>query len=283
MTDSNSKPLIVAFVADLMFTTKIANVAKGIDYRVEWVETAEQLGSNEGARRELPGENLAGRRGKLFDKITAWQPALLVFDLTNKRIPWKGWIPALKSSPATRRMPILCFGPHEDADLLKEAKRVGGNYVLGRSKFTADMPAIFQKYARIPNYEGLQNWCAEPLPDLVLEGIDLFNQGHFYKCHDALEEAWRADSGAGRNLYKGILQVGIAYFQIERGNYRGALKMLLRARQWFEPLPDSCRGVNVRALQANMERVHTAVLELGAEKIEEFDRSLFEPIQLIAN
>ena len=54
-----------------------------------------------------------------------------------------------------------------------------------------------------------------------------------------LKEAWRQDTGAARDFYRGILQVGIAYYQIERGNYRGAVKMLLRVRQWLDPLPDS--------------------------------------------
>ena len=69
-----------------------------------------------------------------------------------------------------------------------------------------------------------------------IEGITLFNQGKFYQCHDALEEAWKQDRSLGRDLYRAILQIGIAYYQIKRGNYRGGLKMLLRVRQWLDPL-----------------------------------------------
>ena len=110
-------------------------------------------------------------------------------------------------------------------------------------------------------------------------GIEQFNQGHYYPAHDALEAAWMEDAGPGRDLYRGILQVGIAYYQIEQGNYRGAVKMLLRVRQWLGPLPDTCRGVDVAALRADVERVYAALVELGPKLLADFDRALFGTIQ----
>ena len=82
------------------------------------------------------------------------------------------------------------------------------------------------------------------------------------------------DSGPGRDLYRGILQVGIAYYQIEQGNYRGAVKMLLRVRQWLDPLPSVCRGVDVAGLRADVDRVYQALTTLGPEGIASFDRAL---------
>ena len=276
-------PLLLAFVADLMFTTRIAKVVEHLGYRVEWIETADELGPvASGERHERPGEALHGREGRLIERITRAQPALMLFDLNNAAIPWRLWIAALKSSPATRRIPILCFGPHEDVATMTAAREAGADAVLARSRFTADMPALFQKYARVPDTAALATACAEPLPELVRAAIALFNEGHYYKCHDALEEAWRQDERPGRELYQGLLQVGIAYYQIERGNYRGALKMLLRARQWLEPLPDACRGVDVAALRADADRVHAALVALGAAGLQEFDRALFRPIRLTA-
>ena len=90
-----------------------------------------------------------------------------------------------------------------------------------------------------------------------------------------------ADESAGRDLYRGILQVGIAYYQIERGNYRGALKMLLRVRQWLDPLPAICRQVNIARLREDVERVQQALEKLGPEEFSAIDRALFRPIELI--
>ena len=272
-------PLLIAFVSDLMFTTRIAKVAEHLGYDMEWIETADELGATEaGDLRERPGEALHGREGRLFERLTRDQPALLLFDLNNRTIPWQRWIAALKSSAATRRIPILCFGPHEDVATMTAARDAGADAVLARSRFTADMPALFQRYARLPDTAGLAAACAGPLPELARSGIALFNEGKYYECHDALEEAWRQDEGPGRELYQGLLQVGIAYYQIERGNYRGALKMLLRARQWLEPLPAVCRGVDVAGLRADADKVYAALAEMDAARLGDFDRTLFRPI-----
>lgn len=283
MHETSQTPLLVGFVADLMFTSKIEAVARHLDYRVQWVGSAADIGEKDpNAPKESPGEMLHGRGGRLFAKITEWQPALLIFDLTNTAVPWQRWIPALKSSPATRRLPILCFGPHTQTELIQEARRVGANFVYARSRFTANMADLLQKHARVPDRDALQTSCQEPLPPLAIEGVTLFNQGEYYKCHDALEEAWMAEEGPIRELYRGILQVGIAYFQIQRGNYRGAVKMLLRVRQWLTPLPDVCRGVNIAALRENVDTVQAALTALGPEQITEFDQSLFQQLQVEA-
>jgi hypothetical protein len=268
-------------VADLMFSTRIARAADHAGYRVEWIETTDQLGpADTETAPERPGELLHGRDGRLFEQITRWQPALLLFDLNNAAIPWRQWIAALKSSAATRRIPIMAYGPHEDAATMTAARAVGADVVLARSRFTADMPGLFQRYARVPDYSALRAACDEPLSALARLGIERFNQGAYYPAHDALEEAWVVDKGPGRDLYRGILQVGIAYYQIEKGNYRGAVKLLLRVRQWLDPLPDVCRGVDVAGLRADVERVHRALVALGPDRVEDFDRKLFGTIAL---
>jgi len=273
---------IIAFVSDLMFTTRIALAAGHVGMDVAWIETAAQLGAeDEVVGQTRPGEALHGREGRLFDLITRHRPALLLFDLNNAAIPWQRWIAMLKSSAATRRIPILCFGPHEDVATMTAARDVGADAVLARSRFTADMPALFRRYARLPDTAGLAAACVEPLPELVRAGIDLFNQGAYYKCHDVLEEAWRRDTGVGRDLYRGVLQVAIAYYQIERGNGRGAVKMLLRARQWLDPLPDVCRGLDVAGLRADAERVYAALTTPDAGPVAGFDRTLFRPITFV--
>ncbi len=273
-------PIIVAFVADLIFSSKIALAAKGTNFKLEWIETAVSLpSSTPPPSPERLGERLHGRDGELFYKITTWQPVLLLFDLTNKGIPWEQWIPALKTSPATKRIPILAFGPHQDVALMQKAAQVGADHVLARSRFFSKMPQLFTQYAHIPDYEAFSNSCAQPLADLARQGIDLFNRGEYYRCHDALEEAWQQDESVGRDLYRGLLQTGIALYQIERGNYRGVVKMLLRVRQWLAPLPPICRSVDVALLRQNIDEIDTAVLALGPEKLEQFDWDLVQQIK----
>lgn len=108
----------------------------------------------------------------------------------------------------------------------------------------------------------LDDQCADPLPPQAREAIDLFNAGAYYRQHDLLEALWRAEKGPVRDLYRAILQVGIACYQVTRDNRRGALKMLQRSLRWLSTLPDVCQGVDVARLRADALRLREALLAL---------------------
>lgn len=278
---TNQKPIIVAFVADLMFSVRIENIARELGFTTQLVGRSEDLPvikQSTGPHR--PGEPLHGQVGSLFNLLTEWQPALMIFDLGNEHIPWANWIATLKSSPATRRLPILCYGPHVDTESLNKARDVGADEVVPRSRFSSAMPELIQQLSYRPDNAALTEACLQPLSEKARAGIEHFNQGQYYDAHHGLEEAWVEDTGPGRDLYRAILQIGVSYYQIERGNYRGAVKMLLRVRQWLAPLPEICRGVNVSRLRQDVDRVYEAIQELGEERIADFDRSLFRLVEL---
>ena len=86
--------------------------------------------------------------------------------------------------------------------------------------------------------------------------------------------------GPERDVYQAILQVGVAYYQIERGNARGARKMLQRALQWLRKLPDACQGIDVADLRQNAQNV-LAGLE-GSDDLINFDRSLLRPVKTVS-
>ncbi|MCP4417626.1 MAG: hypothetical protein GY805_13460 [Chloroflexi bacterium] len=79
------------------------------------------------------------------------------------------------------------------------------------------------------------------------------------------------------------MQVGIAYYQIKRDNFCGAVKMLMRVRQWLEPLPPvcRCRGIDIAKLREDAAQVQAIVTQLGLERIGEFDTAVFQPIHYL--
>ena len=121
---------------------------------------------------------------------------------------------------------------------------------------------------------------ADPLHPEVKIGIKLFNEGEFYKAHDPLELAWMDTQSPERDLYQGVLQIGLAYFQISQGNYRGALKMFIRGQRNLKPLGDTLLGVDINKLRADAEVVEIAVRRLGPDQITELDRGLIKPVPL---
>jgi CheY-like chemotaxis protein len=231
-------PILVGFVADLIFESRIEHSASNLGYTMVWIEKSDQISSED--PHEMPrqyAEHLVGVGADLIDKLTRWKPALLIFDLGNDQIPWREWIALIKSAPATRRLPVLCFGSHVAEKTLMNARDAGANIVLSRSRFFSDLDHLIENYARPIDYQSLELTCNQALSDRAIEGIKLFNQGEFFEAHEVLEQAWKEDSTAGRELYRAILQVAVAYLQIERKNYNGALKMFLRMRQRIDPLP----------------------------------------------
>jgi uncharacterized protein len=279
MSAENEQPLILGFVADLMFTVRIESAAEKLGYRVKWIERADQLPPSEPDPpwRQM-GEHLLGSGAVLLDKITQWRPALILFDLENKAIPWEEWIMLLTSVPATRRIPVMCFGSHRDVESMQAAKKAGAKWVLARSRFVKELPELIQKHAHIQDAGALSVACRQPLTAEAIQGLQEFNRGEYFEAHESLEKAWMDDDGVGRDLYRAVLQVAVAYYQIERANYNGAAKMFLRMRQWIEPLPDTCRGIDVAQLRADARRVYQALTALGPDRVHEFDLSLLRPV-----
>lgn len=269
-------PIIVGLVSDVFFTAPIESAARALGFRMEWPQPAAGLDPRQ------PAEPLAGPRAAFIARMVDLQPALVIVELSSQTLPWRAWVAALKSSPATRRIPVIAFGPHVDLELRAEAAAVGCDVVLAKSRLLSALPELIEKHARRVDEAALRADCAQPLSAPAREGVALFNRREFFEAHEALEHAWNADPGPARELYRGILQIAVAYLQIERGNYAGALKMFLRSRQWLDPLPEACRGVDVAQFRREAQAARAALEALGPERIAEFDRSLFRPLPMAA-
>src|SRR5512146_1053421 len=122
--------------------------------------------------------------------------------------------------------------------------------------------------------EEMECACQGELPEQVLEGLELFNQGEYFEAHEVLEAAWRAETGPVRELYRGILQIAVAYYHLLRGNYIGAVKMFLRSRTWLGPFPDQCRGIDLGRFRQDYRQVEETLNRLGPEGLRDFDRGL---------
>ena len=113
----------------------------------------------------------------------------------------------------------------------------------------------------------------EGLPELVLKGIEEFNRGEFYECHEYLEEAWMQEPGRVRFLYQGILQVGVGFYHLQNGNWRGATGLLRNGALRLKEFEPETLGVDVARLVRESERCLRELEELGRGRIDEFDAS----------
>jgi predicted metal-dependent hydrolase len=121
--------------------------------------------------------------------------------------------------------------------------------------------------------------CKEPLHPRAAEGLRLFNVGEYFEAHEALEDAWNAETGRVRDLYRGILQIAVVYLHITRRNYNGAVKVYARSQRWTRDWPAVCRGIQVEELRSDAQAAINEVQRLGLERISEFDNSLLKPVR----
>ena len=120
--------------------------------------------------------------------------------------------------------------------------------------------------------------CQGSIHPKALEGFSFFNRGEYWLAHEALEAAWLEEQGQIRHLYRGILQIGVAYYHIQHKNYPGAVKVFMRSKRWLNPFPDICRGIDLKRLRNDADSARLEVLRLGPERLDEFDLSLLRPL-----
>lgn len=78
-----------------------------------------------------------------------------------------------------------------------------------------------------------------------LKGIEEFNRGLFFECHETLEEIWLEDHGHDRLFYQGIIQVAAGYFKWEQKVPMGAIKLMGSGLEKLEAYTPIHHGVNL--------------------------------------
>lgn len=112
--------------------------------------------------------------------------------------------------------------------------------------------------------------CLDRLTPQMIHAFEQFNRGEYWHQHETLESIWRAEPDESiRNFYKGILQVGVGFHHITRGNYRGAVKVLSRGIDYLKPYDANCMGVDVARLIDEATSVLDQVRSLGPDHIDE--------------
>ncbi len=125
--------------------------------------------------------------------------------------------------------------------------------------------------------------CEKEPPELLIQGIHEFNLGLYYECHETLEELWLTEPAAVRELYQGILQVGVALYKQRQANYRGAVNLLRRALTHLATSSPICQDVDVEQLIKDSQAVLDQLLELGPDRITELDSALLPKVRRAPN
>ena len=101
-------------------------------------------------------------------------------------------------------------------------------------------------------------------------GIDLFNRGAFFKCHEALEEIWTPERGPRRLFLQSIIHIAVAFYHVQRGNRLGAERQLRKGLRKMEDYLPECEGVQTEELYRGASKA-LARIQRG-EEIGEFPK-----------
>jgi predicted metal-dependent hydrolase len=107
-----------------------------------------------------------------------------------------------------------------------------------------------------------------------------FNRGEYFEQHETLELLWRAELRQVRSLYQGILQIGVAFHHLRRGNHHGTVYMLTRGAGYLTPFAPQCQGVDVQGLLRDAAAALEEVERLGPARLHEFDWALAPHVHL---
>jgi hypothetical protein len=254
---------IIAFTEDLFLEPRLQDAARHLGYSFEIIDSPERFGG--GAAREervIPlTEPLRGPDAAFIRWLAASRPGLLLFDAGSKVIPWAHWIQLIKTSAATRRIPVIAFGPHVEEESLDLARKAGADAVVTRGQLQRSLGSLIQEWFDDAGQASLAEACAGKLSSLALVGIKAHNAGHFFEAHEDLEHAWMEAEEDEGYLYRALLQLTVAHLHLERGNLAGAVKMLMRIHRWLDPLPDHCRGIDLQRLREQIEALRLLVFE----------------------
>lgn len=102
------------------------------------------------------------------------------------------------------------------------------------------------------------NW-----PEGFLEGVRLFNQGHFFETHEVWENVWRAAPPEERDFYQGMIHLTVALYQARRANWRAAHSQLRRAARRLARFEPARGELDLRQFQADVAEA-VARLEAGS-------------------
>ncbi len=249
-------PVVVCLIPDLLFATRFADVITAVGGQPVIVETPDTF----------------------VTAMDRYFPVLALLDL-NTSGEWADAIQRCKRRPHTSQIPIYAFGSHVDVETLKAARIAGANHAWARSRMVDELPDVVTRHVNPPVRE--LAGCGEGMSEQALLGIEAFNQRDYFEQHEYFETAWLNEAGPIREVYRGILQVGVAFLQIERANWAGAIKMFRRGLPRLRALPEQCMGIDIASFRRAAETIHLEVTKLGPERLDEFDQAQFPSIEMV--
>ena len=102
------------------------------------------------------------------------------------------------------------------------------------------------------------------------EGIDLFNRGEFFVCHEVLEEIWTPSEQPERWFLQSLIHFAVGFYHHQRGNSVGAVRQLNKGLRKIQNYLPEWGGVRTAEIEQEVRRC-LPVIE-GGGRIDSFPK-----------
>ena len=107
-------------------------------------------------------------------------------------------------------------------------------------------------------------------------GIEQFNQGDYYACHDTLEAIWMDANPSDQAFYQGILQIAVGLYHLSNLNWQGAAILLGEGSHRLDAYGDIYGGIDVADLINQATHWLTALQTKGPNQVQQLASVLLD-------
>ena len=93
-------------------------------------------------------------------------------------------------------------------------------------------------------------------------GVEEFNRGFFFECHDTLEELWMETAGNDRQFLQGLIQVAVGFYHFFNQNFTGAASQFTKGLDKLDRYRPAYGGIELERFSRGVVR-WLATAELG--------------------
>jgi uncharacterized protein len=109
----------------------------------------------------------------------------------------------------------------------------------------------------------------DDLPQAFWQGVQEFQHGEFYACHDTLEALWIEAQEPDKTFLQGILQIAVACYHLGNQNWRGAVILLGEGSRRLMSYRPEYGGIDVECLVDTSAEFLSYLQALGPERVSE--------------
>lgn len=97
-------------------------------------------------------------------------------------------------------------------------------------------------------------------------GVEFFNTGYFFECHDILEDLWMDTTGRDKLFLQGLIQVSVGYYHFFNDNFKGAASQLTKGLTKLNRFRPAHFGIELERFMKHVDVwLNMAERKLGGE------------------